>query len=486
MQARSKHIINLIIGFVFCGFPFVFVLAHSIVSGGNLFLSKPHNSDEVCYWRVLYSFANNAFDFASTCGYVGREATVGPLGEHGLATLFSWSGLLLFKNMNEYSIFIYNIVLLSFGLSLVYFMIKPPLNRLISILVLIFCNGIVLEQWYSHMMELPCISIIIICIVFQIKFYEEKKKLWFLASLFVTIYLSYMRICYIVIFFPIIVALCIDKKFRYWLLSLAAYLGLFSAIYVSGNIFMKKSESFLTDLSFETTDNKIGLLMQNAQTNLRAYFDIAGSTGIEVAQRYFQVLLIVILIVSSIIHLKKREINRALLTLVYAMSLFVLIWMMIILYDVSDYRDVRTTMPLTIGVGIWYILTSSKVERIFILIGCVACFFLYIPEAMSSNHPQDRYVEYNVDLEWVNQIENKNTILCLYNIGFDDNLRFQLYKSLPPRIGVLEARNETDLLTDSKIRFIVTAYKDTEIPQQYILIAESKDYGFIYKRNEEY
>ena len=77
VQTHCLYMVTLLI-------PCLFLLLWYIIQGHSFLAAKPYYSDELGYWRVMYSFSRCGFDFGSGGGFAGYEAPVGPLGSHGL------------------------------------------------------------------------------------------------------------------------------------------------------------------------------------------------------------------------------------------------------------------------------------------------------------------------------------------------------------------------------------------------------------------
>lgn len=468
--------------------PFIITAVHSLFCNQNLFLGKPHNSDEFCYWRVLYSFSECGFDFASTCGYLNSEAPVGPLGEHGLSTLFAWGGALLFGKVNEHTIFLWNLVTLSIALGMFCFIVKPDVVRAFWIIIFIFGNGVLVEQWYSHMMEVPCLAIILFYCALELEYERNRNKKVFYLALFVGAFASFMRICYIIILFPIIIRFAKETKAGKKLyIYLAVYMICFVMIRITGNLFMKSSVSYLTSIKNGSLPEKISSLLFNFRKNAGLYLSLNNGSAIEIGQRYFQIILAVVLIIAAITGRNEGEkINPDYLT--HAISLIGLIFMIMLLYDVESWRDVRTTMPYSVGVAIWFVVKSSsgitqlksgKLLRIGLLCGTVFSLLIFAPAKYQANHPADRFTDTTVDDSWIKEIPDESEIFCLYKSNLSSNDQFNLFKNLPPHVGILFARKYEDIIiSQNTIKYILSA--DEIDAEHFSLMNTSKDYGLLY------
>lgn len=488
----SYRIRKLIVCILFSGLPFILTATQSLICRQNLFLGVPHNSDEFCYWRVLYSFSKCGFDFGSTCGYLNSEATIGPLGEHGLATLFAWGGSLLFGSVTENTLFLWNLAVLSIALLIFWIVIKPNINIALWVIALLIGNGVLLEQWYSHMMEIPCLAIIIVSITIQLSFEKRREPWLFVLGVICVTYASFMRICYIILLFPMLVAIWPTekgKRLKWQISSFLIYILWFCSIRKISNLFMKQSESFLTNINHsENTFEKIALLLNNLILNLKNYFSLHSGTHIEIGQRYFQVCLFIILLISAFIKVENHKFSISIQRkyLSQAISLAGLIFMILLLYDVYSWRDVRTTMPYTTGVTIWYIVNNileknSKYLRVSLWCCYLITLFIFAPPRYCVNHPEDRFTRVKVDDKWIADLPNEKCILCLYNNNnLNSKNQFLLYQKLPPKMGVLIGRTTDKLESVNNIDYILTT--EELVMENYKLWYTSEDYGLIYRR----
>lgn len=478
--------------------PFWVTMIHSIISGMNLFIGKPHNSDEFCYWRVLYSFHECGFDFASTCGYLNCDARVGPLGEHGLATLFAWGvGPFVLGGVNSHTLFLWNIIVLSFAIGAFFFIVKPNIWVSFWIVLLIAGNGVLCEQWYSHMMEMPCLAVIILYYAFQLKYEKTGKHLYFIIAALLCAYASYMRICYIILIVPMLIQVCKNNKKKYNPFPLFMYFAVFLFIRSTQLLFMKSSDSFLSNVSSMGLLEIVKAIISRFVHGIVNYFSLTNGENIEIGQRYYQLFLLVFLFVIALV---KIENNQWKLTfrLDYfstAVSLLGLLIMMMALYDIADWRDVRTTMPYAVGVTIWLIvrcyggmtseeLLISRYCKIALLFGLSCTTIIFAVPRYRINHPLDRWETRKYEIEWVDMIDNKSAIFCIYNAEISGDKQFQLYEALPPRVGIQIAKEYSDLISQAdKLSYILTSCRIRL--DGWEIIAENKDYGFIYCNKKE-
>lgn len=409
-----------------------------------------------------------------------------------MATLFAWAPAILF-GVNVHTLFIWNLLLLTISLLVFFLLIKPDCRVGVLILFMMLSNGVLMEQWYSHMMELPCVAVIVLYFTFQLMYERTNKKAWLVLTIVTCIYASFMRICYIVLLFPIIFLLCLErgKKIRIW--PFVVYLIGFGIIYKGGDLFKKQSAGFLTSISSLGMKEKLLMLLDNTLRNLRLYFSIYNGSHVEVGQRYFQVGLLLLLFTVAFISFRDGLFSYTFRKVYFAsaISLAGLIIMMMVLYDVADWRDVRTTMPYAFGLTMWFLVRCfsqdyvidngavGKVAGIFLLLGMIVTTTVFVPEKFVTNHPADRYAKMEYDDSWIDIIPNENLEVCIYGMQLGDTSRFHLYQKLPPHVGILITYDYNALFNNSDAIDYIISSEELSLPD-YTVIATSDDYGLIY------
>ena len=107
------------------------MLILSLLSGNNMFLSKPYLNDELDYWRLMYSISERGFDFGSTEHLVGYVAPIGPLGSHGLSPVAAWLWYVLLFPMTDSALVIAGVLMLIAAMALLYFIARPGAAELL-------------------------------------------------------------------------------------------------------------------------------------------------------------------------------------------------------------------------------------------------------------------------------------------------------------------------------------------------------------------
>lgn len=90
MKQRIQKISTIIVWLCVIVAPLLVIAIRSIAVHNNVLLGRPVWSDELLYWREIFSFSKSSLNIGYTEGWLGPgyEAKLGPLGCHGIAPIF--------------------------------------------------------------------------------------------------------------------------------------------------------------------------------------------------------------------------------------------------------------------------------------------------------------------------------------------------------------------------------------------------------------
>ena len=114
--------------------PCAYLLLWFCIQGHSFLTAKPYYSDELGYWRCLFSFKNCGFAFGSGGGFAGSAAPVGPLGSHGLSPLFAWGWYALLFPWTDNAIFLADFILLTLSIGAFLLLVRPGRCEMLFIL----------------------------------------------------------------------------------------------------------------------------------------------------------------------------------------------------------------------------------------------------------------------------------------------------------------------------------------------------------------
>lgn len=468
-RANCKRFDLLCKAAVYCllvALPFLSLLLLSLWSGNNCFAGHPVWSDELDYWREIYSFSESGDGGFGYYGFFGYPARLGQWGCHGIAPLLVYGLPSLVFGWGANSIVMANVVACSLALAVFVLLTRPSCVEcgVVGLLWLFYVPIILYSA--SSMMELPQYAGMIVYIAIIARIYDQGKSKpirLFLAAYIVVVIMSALRISNIVLFLLICLLWSnfrLDRKLLFslgcsFIASLACWL--FFSLFISGF-----PDSFLSRLMTEPSlMAKLALLSENVMGNIGNLATLLGSP-IENMQRVFILLLIIFWIGVAICVEANRDrrdsLSEASLRLIRAsvLCLFLVIPLAVIaicFYDVFDWRDYRTCAPVLFGAILLhlFLVKRSFFMRIVPLCGVVVVFalsFCLIPDAGSS-FQGERYdrdfaatqCEASEMIESLGPYPADRTLVIENGIT---RLPFSL-SSLDPQIGVLIAVDGADL-----------------------------------------
>lgn len=192
----------------FIASPLIIMLILSLLSGNNMFLSKPYLNDELDYWRLMYSISERGFDFGSTEHLVGYVAPIGPLGSHGLSPVAAWLWYVLLFPMTDSALVIAGVLMLIAAMALLYFIARPGAAELLLMGLFTILYPPLIRYINLSMMEMPCYACVIVYMALLLRYEKEHSGVlprsdWTLPLLLVCgFYCTVLRMSNVVLFFP--------------------------------------------------------------------------------------------------------------------------------------------------------------------------------------------------------------------------------------------------------------------------------------------
>lgn len=365
---------------VFAALPWLTLLVLSLASGNNCLTGIPVWSDELDYWREIYSFSAARDGWFGYYGFSGAVPAVGTWGCHGIAPLVVYGPWAMLFGWQPASIVLCNAAFCSVGLLAFCVLAKPSWRQLsvISILWLMFPP--VLLYAPSSMMELPQYGALFVYVGLLVRFWRTRSRGLLAFTCAWIVYLMILRVSNMVLFAPLVL---IASDFRlcrkFWLysaaaliLSVCAYKGasLFCAPYPGG---------FLSSLGdIDGTSAKVLAVLRHTVESVRLFF--AREEGwTQVSQRYAYACDFVACAMYAargyVLRRKGGFVNDALVR-TCSMCAFVLglYWLVVVAaYDVFDWRDYRTLAPVLFGTFVAITLAVQGKIRCIVQGICVAC-----------------------------------------------------------------------------------------------------------------
>ena len=466
--------------------PLIIMLVLSLLSGQNMFLSKPVFNDEIGYWRELFSISHCGFGFGSTGGLPGKSAPIGPLESHGLGPLAAWLWYVLLFPVGESAIVIANFLLLTAAIALFCLLVRPEAKTALLLAVFTLLFPPLVRYINVSMMEIPCYAGGIVYMAFLYR-YQKKPTLlrlfWVLAA---GGYCALLRLSNVVLFIPAIFILA-GNKFRPRLfLLLAVYAAGVLALNRFVNAFISPYPDFMSTLSYCSSYGEVlSMVLQNALKNLGRLFDPTSDNSLPQAfARYQYIFLVALLLMLGFF---RRNGNGRLrpgwnwdwvgILGIAAGCLFLVIF----LYDVFDWRDYRTLTPIMYFSVSWLLLHREKCAAGYRrgLAGIILFGMLMAPEAYIHVSTDNRFFDTDSMVTDCSALfDSQPCTLALYG----DSYPLALAMSVPPQAGISAGLYEGYDLSRG-IDYILRCPGDPEPPADLFRpVGQMENWGLLYER----
>ena len=363
---KSPRYLRLLSLLLLVASPVLVMLLLSLMSGQNMFLSKPIFNDEMSYWRLMYSISERGFDFGSTEHLVGYVAPYGPLGSHGLSPVAAWLWYVLLFPMTDSALVIAGVIMLSAALLLMYIIARPGISETLLIALFTLLYPPLVRYINLSMMEMPCYACVIVYMALLLRYEKEQsgalpRSFWTLPLLFVCgLYCTLLRMSNVVLFFPAILIFCHNRLSLKLLLCLVLYaLGTLAFNYCFSLFVAPYPDALYTLMQSDSLAELLRGLWLNTRTNIINYLDPFSDNSLPQAMaRYFYLLVLLALLGKTLL---KREGGRMRLTWRWAyFGVFAAgaagLLIVLTIYYVFDWRDYRTLAPLAYCMVLWLLL----------------------------------------------------------------------------------------------------------------------------------
>lgn len=476
--------------------PVLLLFIQSMYYGRNLFLSVPQWSDELDYWREMFSFANNGFNFGGSL-FVGMDAEIGPMGAHSFSPIAAW-GLFfwLFKlSSAPYAIVWANLIIITVAWVIFVALLKPDLQVTLIAVGMSFLYPLTLIYIQTSMIELVCMAGMIVYFSLLYKWEQDNRNLWFVLLMVVGIWCISVRITYVVILFPIIWK---KNKFKFNLstiISMIAYVLLFGVFYKVYGLFCAGYPGWTTEKISKADGliRKAGVIFDNTKMNLYRLLSPFSADRAQVGMRYLYLIILVILIVLSFSRKDNHDLTDEkrvdCLNLSLAIMLAGLLVMMVSLYDIRDWRDFRTFAPLVFGVILFEMMRMQFSKKWLVILGAAFSFMflMYISSGITIISEKES-VEV-VDLsEYFEKLETYDAEGTPRKLGIEKQLNWcdiSVMNSIPSELGVQIFYDEITGDIIEKTDYILVSHSlyelNSDLYGEYEVISSVPNYGVIIK-----
>ncbi len=445
--------------------PAALLLLLSYVHKCNAFIGKPVWSDEVSYWREVFSFAN----CGTKTGYYGIGEILPKIGQfstHGFFPSFFYFPFAKILGWHNNSIVLANLFFTIICFTLLIFFIKPSVKQSIGLILLYLLYPPILLYASTSMTEIINYGLLSLFFVF---FYlyttiAPPHPQHYIKNLFLTLMIlvgticSFYRITYVVLFILPIILLYELRSYKFMLLTI---LGIFysGCLYLVNSLFVAPfSDGVLYKvLNSGSLKTSIHLILINIQSNIVRLIDIKNGEHTEVFFRIFYIIAIILYFSlmffrTTIVKNKKDFLSlsfRDKIEKFYLMQFILLLLplcLIIVAYDIFDFRDYRTLSPFLWASFLNLILfrrniTFTAILPFFILFFGASLFFLPAGILYYNGVPMNeiRYTQKEEqDFPLINEFVkyNESATDPFENTMVTNNIDFELWSKLHPGIGI--------------------------------------------------
>lgn len=487
LETNKNRALHLCAALFFIASPLLIMLILSALAGQNMFLAKPYLNDEVDYWRVMYSVKECGLNFGPTGGLPGRNAPIGPLESHGLGPLAAWLWYALCFPFTESALVIASFVMLTLALLLFYLIVKPSDKQAILMAAFILCFPPLVRYINLSMMEIPCYAAVIVYIALLCR-YEKSRSLSCLVLLLLSgLYCSLLRLSNVVLFFPAILIFC-DNRWSWKLLwCLLAYVLGVLLLNSFVNLFIAPYPDFVSSLSACSSWKEVLLtLLRNLLGNLRNMLNPFSDHSLpQAVARYYYLALVLFFLAASFFKVSASGL-RLTWRWEYVGMLGVAagsLALVLLLYDVFDWRDYRTLSPMAFVLVLWLLLRWPEEGRGFRAALATLLVFgaLMAPNSYRHAAQDDRFFDTGrTGADYSQLFCSEPCTLGLYG----DTYPLSLAMDVPPQVGISSGLYE-DRPDCYGMDYVLSRAGDPIPSEEYFSpVGEMEGYGMLYKRKQ--
>ena len=487
LETSKNRALHFCAALFFIASPLLIMLVLSALAGQNMFLAKPYLNDEVGYWRVMYSISECGFDFGPTGGLPGRNAPIGPLESHGLGPLAAWLWYVLCFPFTESALVIASFILLTLSLILFYFIVKPSTGQAVLMAVFIMLFPPLVRYVNLSMMEIPCYASVIVYAAVLYRYEKSRSLSWLVLLLISGLYCSLLRLSNVVLFFPAILIFC-DNRWS-WKLPLCFLAYALGVLMLNSfvNLFIAPYPDFVSSLSYCASWKEVVLtLLRNTLGNIRNLLNPFSDHSLPQAMaRYYYLALVLFFLAASFFKVSASGL-RLTWRWEYVGMLGVAagcLALVLILYDVFDWRDYRTLSPIAFMLVLWLLLLRWPMEgpRFRVALAALLVFgALMAPDSYRHAAQDDRFFDTGrTGADYSQLFGSEPCTLGLYG----DTYPLSLAMDVPPQVGI-SAGLYDDIPDCRGMDYVLSRAGDPSPSEEYYSIAgQMEGYGTLYKRS---
>ena len=339
--------------------PFVMLALISLAVGRNAFATYPVWSDELDYWRNLFTW--NEVGFAT--GYNGmleEFARVGTLGAHGFTAVMLYGWFVKLFGLGYNAIVIANALWVSAGAAVYCALRKPSARQALLLAACFMLYAPAILYCATSMTEIFNYGLILLYLSFFLT-WRERRRGWLLALCCLTVVLGCLyRITYFLLFVPLVVSL--RPGFRMAAgaaLAAAASLGCYL---LTSAVTAPYTQGFLYHLmQAPDVGTFVQMLLSHTKSNLYDYFVNTVGTPMEHAFHWLYLGVTGLCLAGTFVGVEGGRLRRRLSW--QALGCFVMLaaafGIIVVLYETNDWSDFRTLSPF-LWLALAYLISVGR------------------------------------------------------------------------------------------------------------------------------
>ena len=346
--------------------PFWLLLLASLLKGHSALASVPVWTDELDYWRAVYSWLHVGFG-AGYSGIGELTARLGTLSVHGIAPILLYALPASLFGWSYASIVILNSAWISLGALVYVLLCRPKALAAVLLGAGLMIYAPVILYCVTSMTELANYGLLLMYLALLAQLYQSRHRarelpakrrslaggIALLACTAVVLLCCAYRITYVVLWLPLLWIAFDGKPSMGLLMSLLLMLLLTAGLYVwTARMASPFAAGFLYNL-LRTGD--VGLSVQmflsHGKANLMDYFILPPGNPMEAAQRMLYCGMMALTLLGSWVRVQRVDGRTRLVTGLNRLNamaflmLFLPFLIVVSLYETNDWADYRTLAP---------------------------------------------------------------------------------------------------------------------------------------------
>lgn len=397
--------------------PVVLIAAISLVIGRNAFNGYPVWSDEVDYWRSIFTWLHAS----GTPGYsgVGELAPLmGTLSVHGVTPLLLYGGLARIFGWTFSSITAFNCVWVGAGALTFVALLRPKASVAAWMALMMMLYAPVVLYCTTSMTELANYGLLLFYLAFLGKLWQTRRNaspigetldapvfsgwlMMLLGGLTVTLMCAY-RITYLGLFLPL-VFVALDGRWSgkmflalLFVMILTLFIYYLTALYTS-----PFSSGFLYNfLRAGSLRMAAKMFLSHAKSNLMDYFLRAPANPMETYQRYLYGGMSLLFLLGSFVKVEfsKKHFHFHFgldkLSIGAFLTLFLPFAVVVCAYETTDWSDYRALAPFLWLTAAVFLLRGRKLlPGVFLLSSAVILGLMLLGEPVGAYRDEYRFTQ---------------------------------------------------------------------------------------------